>query len=154
MARIAALDLGSVRVGLAISDELGVLAHPRPPLDGADPRRLLDALRALVADEGVDRFLVGLPLSMSGEEGPGARRARSLAQQIADATGCDVELVDERLTTVEAARRLDEGSARSQADPRKARGRPGRARTRAAQTNKVDGAAAAVLLQGWLDARR
>ena len=132
--RVAAIDLGKARVGLAVSDELGALAHPRPFLEGKSRGALLAALRALAEGEGITRFLVGLPLEMTGEEGPAARRAITFAHQLAEATGVTVELVDERLSTVEAARRLREGGVSS---------RKGKAR--------VDGAAAAVILQGWLD---
>jgi putative pre-16S rRNA nuclease len=134
--RVAAIDLGKVRVGVAISDELGVLAHPRDPLGGGNQKRLLQDLVALAKAEGLGRFLVGLPLNRTGGEGREAARARRFAQTLADATGLEVELVDERFSTVEATRRLAEGgvSARDR--------RP-----------IVDSASAAVLLQAWLDAR-
>jgi putative Holliday junction resolvase len=136
-ARAAAIDLGKARVGVAVADELGLFAHPRPFLDGRNRRALLDALAALAREEGVTRFLVGAPLELTGREGPAARRAADFARALADATGVDVELIDERLSTIEAARRLREGGVSGR-----------RARER------VDGAAAAVLLQAWLDARR
>ena len=135
--RVAAVDLGKVRVGLAVSDELGMVAHPRPPMRGDNPRRLVADLVRLAAAEGIDRFLVGLPLDRRGEEGREAGRARKFAQALADAIGRDVELVDERLSTVEATRRLREGGVSA---------RKGR--------RLVDGMAAAVLLQAWLDQRR
>ncbi|WP_231511596.1 Holliday junction resolvase RuvX [Chondromyces apiculatus] len=131
---MAAIDLGKARVGVAVADELGMFAHPRPPLDGARQQAVLAALAALARDEGVTRFLVGLPLELDGREGSAARRAMGFAQALADAAGVAVELVDERLSTVEASRRLREGGTNSR-----------RARAR------VDGAAAAVLLQAWLD---
>jgi putative Holliday junction resolvase len=132
--RVAAIDLGKARVGVAVADELGLYAHPRPALHGRDRRALLDALGALAREEGVARFLVGMPLEMDGTEGPAARRAAAFAQALADATGVEVELVDERLSTVEAARRLREGGVSAR------RGKP-----------HLDGAAAAVILQAWLD---
>jgi putative Holliday junction resolvase len=132
--RVAAIDLGKVRVGLAISDELGVLAHPRPALAGGNQKKLLGDLAALAKEENIRRFLVGLPLNRAGGEGREAVRARRFAQALADATGLEVELVDERFSTVEATRRLAEGgvSARER--------RP-----------VVDSASAAVVLQAWLD---
>ena len=139
--RVAAVDFGKARIGLAVSDELGLLAHPRPALGGANIRAALKELGRLAKDEGIDRFLVGHPLELRGAEGPAAARARQFGQDLADATGCEVELVDERLTTVEATRRLRE---------RDELGDPSRERLR----DRVDGAAAAILLQAWLDGRR
>lgn len=132
--KVAALDLGKVRVGLAISDELGQLAHPRPPLDGKKRKALLQRLAELARDEPLERFLVGMPLGLGGEHGSAARRAVSFAQQVADATGLEVEMVDERLSTVEAQGRLAEMGVKGRA-------------TR----DRIDGAAAAILLQSWLD---
>ena len=74
--RVAAVDLGKVRVGLAVSDELGMMAHPRPPLVGGHPQRLVAELVRLAKAEGIERFLVGLPLDRAGDEGPAATRAR------------------------------------------------------------------------------
>ncbi|MEA2752144.1 MAG: putative pre6S rRNA nuclease, partial [Myxococcales bacterium] len=88
------------------------------------------------AAEGVTRVVVGFPLDMRGTEGEAARRARLLAQEIADATSCDVELFDERLTTVQAKRALDA----SEVHGAKARAR-------------IDEASAVEILQAWLDAR-
>ena len=135
--RTCALDPGKVRVGLAVDDDLGLMAHPRGTLDGRDRRHLLETLKTLADDERVVRFVVGLPLDMHGGEGMAARGARALAQQVADATGREVELWDERLTTVEAQRALRASEVR---------GRKARAR--------IDEAAACAILQSWLDAHR
>jgi putative holliday junction resolvase len=135
--RAAAIDLGKVRVGLAVADELGLFAHPRRYLDGGDPGRVVETLARLAADEGIELFLVGLPRSLSGEEGPSARRARQFAERLERRTGLRVELVDERLTTKEAMSRLRDQNL----DGREAR-------------QRVDSAAAAILLQSWLDAQR
>jgi putative holliday junction resolvase len=135
--RAAAVDLGTVRVGLAIADELGLLAHPRPYLPGSNSRALLDALADLAGREGITLFLVGLPKKLDGVEGPAARRARRFAERLRERTRLPVELVDERLSTREARARLRE---RGLSD-RQAR-------------ERIDSAAAAVLLQGWLDSHR
>jgi len=132
--RVAALDLGKVRVGLAVSDELGLMAHPRPALDGRDRRALYAALAEFAREETVELFLIGLPLDRDGEVGPAARRAQAFADQVRQATGCKVEPFDERLTTAQAMRRLREGGH----DARRSR-------------SKVDSAAACVMLQAWLD---
>lgn len=134
--RVVAIDLGKARAGVAISDELGMLAHPRPYLDAKNRKALLSALVALCREEQIERALVGLPLEMNGDRGPAARRALAFAQELADAAGVEVELVDERLTTVEATRQLRDSGVR---------GRDRRA--------LVDGAAATVILQSWLDRR-
>jgi putative Holliday junction resolvase len=126
-----------VRVGVAIDDELGLLAHPRGVLDATDLAALLIAVRTLADEENVGRFVVGLPLDMRGGEGQSARRSRVLAQRIADATGRPVELWDERLSTVQAQRSLTASNVR---------GRKASAR--------IDEAAACAILQSWLDARR
>jgi len=132
--RVAAIDLGKVRVGVAVSDDLGLLAHPRAPLSGKSPKALLGELGKMARAEGIERFLVGLPLDKMGLEGREAQRARRFAQRLSDATGRLVELVDERLSTVEAARRLREHGVSAK------RGR-----------GRIDGEAAAVILQTWLD---
>lgn len=134
--RVLAIDLGSVRVGVAISDELGLMAHPRPHLAGGDAKRLLAEIAKLAAAEGVERFLIGLPRHLNGTEGRAARDARRFAAALARATSLPVSLVDEWLSTVEAHARLREAGNTQR-----------EARTR------VDSAAAAVLLQSWLDAR-
>ena len=97
--RAAAIDLGKVRVGLAVADELGVMAHPRPYLDGRNPKRLLEALSAVAAEDGIGLFIVGLPRALGGAEGAPARRARKFAAELAARTGRRVELVDEWLST-------------------------------------------------------
>jgi putative Holliday junction resolvase len=134
--RTCALDLGGARVGVAIDDELGSMAHPRGVLDGRDRPGLLRALAKLAEDEGIARFVVGLPLDMKGGEGEAARKARALAQDIADATGRDVELVDERLTTVQARRSLEASEVFGKK-----------------QKARIDEASATAILQAWLDAR-
>lgn len=136
MGKTCALDLGAVRVGVAISDEMGMLAHPRGTLDGRNRPELLKALRALVEEEEIEHVLVGLPLDMKGGEGEAARKARVLAQEIADATSTTVELVDERLSTVQARRAL----GASEVHGKKARAH-------------IDEASAVVILQAWLDHR-
>lgn len=136
MGRVAAIDLGRARVGIAVSDELGMLAHPRPALDGSDRKRLLHALAELAKSEGIVRFVVGLPLSLGGAEGLAAQRAARFCRELATLSGVECELVDERLTTVEASRRLEEAGV-----AKKKRGA------------LVDSEAAAILLQQWMDQR-
>ncbi len=135
--RAAAVDLGTVRVGLAVADELGLLAHPRPYLSGKNGRLLIQELRRIADEDAIDHFLVGLPRNMDGTEGAGARRAREFARVLGERTGRSVELVDERLSTVEAQARLHAQGL----DTRRSR-------------ERIDSASAAVLLQSWLDGQR
>lgn len=133
--RAIALDLGAVRVGVAIADELGSMAHPRGNLDAKPVPAFLSALLALVVAEKVRHIVVGLPLDMKGGEGESAKRARNLAQLIADQTGCDVTLWDERWSTKQAQRAL----TASELKGKKAKAR-------------IDEASACAILQAWLDA--
>jgi putative Holliday junction resolvase len=122
---------------VAIDDDLGLLAHPRGTLDPRDPKAFALKIRELAETENVSRFVVGLPLHMSGGEGTSARQARALAQLVADATGRVVEMWDERMSTMQAQRALGASEVRG-------------AKARA----RIDEAAACAILQSWLDARQ
>src|SRR5579883_1127344 len=134
--RLAALDVGDARVGVAVSDELGVAAHPVGVLRRGG-RHDLRALAALLAPFAPERLVVGLPLNMDGSEGVRAARTRSFAARAAAHLGLPVEFVDERLTTFEAAQRLAAAGVR------------GRRRREA-----LDRVAAAVILETYLARRR
>ncbi len=134
--RVLSIDYGKARAGIAISDELGLLAHPRPALDAHNRNALIGALVQIIQSEGIQKIIVGLPVEMDGGHGAAARRAVAFAQALADKTGMDIELFDERLSTTEAHKKLLSGGT----DNRK-------------QKSKIDGAAAAVLLQSFLDRR-
>ena len=134
-----AVDVGSVRVGVARSDPRGVLAVPVVTL-ARDARgdRDLDELAALVAEYEAVGVVVGLPRTLAGREGHAAEAARAYGDKLAAKVApVPVEYLDERLTTVSAQRKLHQGGIR---------GRPGRA--------VIDQAAAVELLQHWLDTRR
>ena len=135
--RVAAIDYGSVRVGLAVSDELGLLAHPRPFLDGRNDRDVLKALSRLAEEDGIMLFLVGLPRTLAGREGTMAKKARRFAEQLSEETGRPVEMWDERFTTREAEQRLRASGMKAKS-----------------ARQRVDSAAAALLLQSYLDRRR
>jgi putative Holliday junction resolvase len=134
-----AVDVGSVRVGVAASDPAGVLAMPvavlrRDARDGGD----LDELESLVREREAVEILVGLPRSLSGADGPAAVSVRAYAADLAKRVApVAVRLVDERMTTMEATRGLRSAGVRSRA----ARG-------------KIDAAAAVVILQHALDSER
>jgi putative holliday junction resolvase len=130
---VLGLDLGQARIGVAISDPDGRIAVPLGTVRTGAPSDV-KAVAALVRDHGVSMIVVGLPLDMSGTRGPAAEHAETFAGALRQFLGLPVELQDERLSTVEADRRL------------RATGMPGRRRRRA-----VDMSAAAVILQSWLD---
>jgi putative Holliday junction resolvase len=126
--RVLALDYGSARCGCAVSDPTGVLATPLQPVLAPGSRRGRGHLRALVAELGVERVLVGLPLSLSGRDSAQTIETRAFATALERSLPVPVELYDERFTT-----RLAERSG-------------GRA--------SEDSRAAAHLLEGWLARRQ
>lgn len=135
--RVLGIDLGSKRIGLAVSDTSGTVASPLSVLVRSRSRRHDHSEIARIAEaEEVEAIVVGLPLNMDGSRGPAARSAAAEAEDIATVTGMPVHLQDERLTTVTAERALREANMRAQ-DRR----------------GVVDKVAAAVLLQTWLDGR-
>jgi putative holliday junction resolvase len=102
--RVLALDYGSARCGCAVSDPTGVLATPIDPVLRPRSRRGLARLRALVEDLGVERMLVGLPLSLSGGESAQTAETREFAQALERELAIPVQLYDERFTTLLAER--------------------------------------------------
>jgi putative pre-16S rRNA nuclease len=136
--RYLGIDVGAVRVGVAVCDPGGVLATPlvTVPRD-VDGGSDLRAIAGLVAEHEAVGVVVGLPRTLAGRDGPAAEAARAFADALAGVLDVPVELSDERLTTVVATRQLRE---------RGVKGRKQRA--------VVDQAAAVAILQGWLDTHR
>ena len=104
MSRVLALDFGEARCGCAISDPTGTLATPLPVVERPATRRGLTRVVQLVEERAAERVVVGLPLSLSGGEGPQALRTREWAERLSARVRVPVELHDERLTTRQAAR--------------------------------------------------
>ncbi len=132
------MDLGTRRIGVAVSDPSGTIASPLEVVDrsgdvATDHRRLAD----LVREVGAERVVVGLPLSLSGQAGPAAQATLVEVAAMADALDVPVETHDERLSTVSANSTLR--SLKVKPDARR---------------RAVDKMAAAVILQSWLDGRR
>jgi len=141
--RVVALDLGSRRVGVAVSDAGGIMAMPYSVIQRSGDVRVDRAQVArIVAEVEAELVLVGLPLSLDGSVGPAAAAALEEAEALREVVGVPVELHDERLTSVTANRALSEA------------GVTGRRRRQARQAGAVDQVAAAVLLQSWLDKNR
>lgn len=132
------LDLGSKRVGIALSDRSGTIASPFTVLQRSGSlRKDHEAIARLVAEEECERVVVGLPLSLDGSLGRAAKSAIDEAERLATVVGVPVETYDERLTTVSADRALIEAKMRADARRR-----------------VVDKVAAAVMLQAWIDRQR
>ena len=136
--RVIGVDVGTVRVGLAMSDPTGTLASPLETLQRAKDGSDLDRLVALVVEHEVTEVVVGEPVHLSGASAASAEDAGAYAQALADRIpDVPVQLIDERLSTVTAASHLREGGI----DSRK-------------QRSVIDQAAAVVILQQFLDGRR
>ena len=138
MSRAVGLDLGTRRIGVALSDSAGTLATPYAVVvRSGDRERDHARIAALVAEAEAEVVVVGLPLSLDGTRGPAALAAEAEATELEARLGVPVVLWDERLSTVEAGKRLASAGIRG----RKRRG-------------TVDQVAATVILQAWLDATR
>ena len=136
--RVLGIDLGTRRIGVAVSDGTGLLAAPLSVIErSGDPARDRAAIVHLAGEEEVERVVVGLPTSLSGEEGPAAKAARDELVALSDELDVPVEGWDERFTTVIAHLAMGAGGKRSKE-----------------RRKTIDAAAAAVMLQSWLDARR
>jgi putative Holliday junction resolvase len=134
--RILALDVGKKRIGLALSDELGITAQGLPTLERRNKRTDFAALSALVREYGVGQIVLGLPLRMSGEEGTQADWVRSFADELKGYVDVPIDLRDERWTSKQAERVLM-GSGIRQEDRKPA----------------IDRLSAVILLQDYLDSR-
>ena len=136
--RVIGIDLGSRRIGVAVSDTGGVLATPyevvqRSGDEARDHRHLL----AIAAEVEAERLVVGLPLSLDGTMGPAATAAVAECERLGATTDLPIDLYDERFTTVTADRNLMERNLKADARRR-----------------IIDKVAAAVMLQAWLDGQR
>lgn len=132
--RVMALDVGERRIGVAVSDPTGTLATPHSVIRRRSKAEDFAAVARLVAELGAERVVVGLPLSLNGEVGPQARRVTRYAQALAQTLDVPVALHDERYSTVTANALLAEGGRKRRVP--------------------IDAAAAAVILQDYLESQR
>ena len=137
MGKVLAVDWGTVRFGLAVSDELGMIARGLASLPGGHVREAVEAIAQQVQALAVETVVVGLPRNLDGSDGPAATQARAFAQALEARLGLPVCLWDERLTSVAAERLLIEGGVR-----------------RRQRKDAVNTMAARLILQGFLDRRR
>ena len=135
--RVLGIDLGSKRIGVAVSDRTGTIASPLMVIQrSGSTARDHQVIAKLVVEEEAEAVVVGLPLNMNGTEGPAAKAAVAEAKALATVVGVPVHTSDERRTTVTADRAMMEAGMNAQA-----------------RRKVVDKVAAAVLLQHWLDGR-
>ena len=132
--RILALDHGSRRIGVAVSDETRTIAQPLEFIPAEPFAGFLDRLKQLIREKEVDLILIGLPRNMDGSYGPAAEKVQTFLGVLANAITVPLKTLDERLTSAQANRVLIQGGVRR--DKRK---------------QKVDQMAAAILLQSYLD---
>lgn len=131
---ILGLDLGTRRIGLAISNPEATLAFPAGHLERVGRKRDIEALGELVRERGISCIVVGLPIHMDGRAGKAAEVARDFARALALATEKPVEMMDERWTSLEAERSLRDAP-----------------RAKKRQKGNVDSVAATLLLRTWLE---
>jgi putative Holliday junction resolvase len=133
--RILALDHGTVRIGVALSDELKLIASPLEFIPASPLADVISRLKALLVEKEVELILVGLPRNMDGSLGPAAEKVKDFIAALRGEVAVPVKTWDERLTSAQANRLLISGGVR-----------------REKRKEKVDGMAAAILLQSYLDA--
>ena len=134
--RILALDHGTKRVGVAVSDELKMIAQPLEFIPAEPFAAFLDRLKEIIREKEVELIVIGLPRNMNGSYGPAALKVREFIAVLKDKIAVPIQTQDERLTSVQAQRFLIQGGVR-----------------RAERKIKVDQTAAAILLQSYLDSR-
>ncbi len=132
--RILALDHGTKRIGVAVSDETRTIAQPLDYIPAEPFVDFLARLRQLIREKEVELILIGLPRNMDGSYGPAAEKVQTFVAALKDAVAVPVKTLDERLTSAQANRVLIQGGVR-----------------RAKRKAKVDKMAAAILLQSYLD---
>jgi putative holliday junction resolvase len=136
--RVLALDVGTRRLGVAVSDPTGTVASPLATVPRRSPAEDARAIAAVADEQAATTVVVGLPVTLAGREGPAAAAVRAYLAELAELLpGLAFELVDERLSTVAAERALVGGGVRRQA-----------------RRQVVDQVAASVFLQTWLDRAR
>lgn len=137
MSIILGLDIGDARTGVALSDELGIAAHPLCTIQRKSRKAVLAELQELVAIHNVEQIVVGLPLQLDGETGTQAKKVKQFAERLAQQVNLPIVFWDESFTTVEAAQILR-----------------GTKKRRKKRKQVIDQVAAVLILEGYLDELR
>lgn len=128
------LDVGTKTIGVAVSDALGMMAHPVCTVKRQGVRKDCDKLEVVIAQREVRHLVVGLPFELDGSEERSARLARQIGTELVKRTGLPISYIDERFTSVEAERQLIAANV-----------------SRKKRKQVIDQAAAVLILQSWLD---
>lgn len=134
MSRLLGIDYGTVRIGLALSDPIGILATTLPFLDNNSPSQVISAMTALIETHQITGLVIGMPRNMDGTYGPSAQKVRDFIDQIQKSISLPITPIDERLTTAQASKQLS-SIGLNQKQLRK----------------KVDSSSACLILQQYLD---
>jgi len=135
MKKALGIDLGDARVGVAVSDDLGMLAHPLETIS-TQSTNVVKRVLALASERSVETIIVGMPRNMNGSHGPAADKARVFIEELRRETTLPIVAWDERLSTVSAQRALQEAG-----------------RNTRKQKSVIDQVAAQIILQSWLDSQ-
>jgi len=134
MKRVLGLDMGSKRIGVAVSDPLGITAQPLTVIKAENNQEILEELKPIINDQKADEIVLGLPLNMNGTEGPQAKRVIEFCDFLKGKINIPVKLWDERMTTAQVERIMIKADV-----------------TRKKRKEKIDKLAAQVILQSYLD---
>ena len=135
MKKALGIDLGDARVGVAVSDDLGMLAHPLETIS-TQSTNVVKRVLALASERSVETIIVGMPRNMNGSHGPAADKAKAFIEELRRETTLPIVAWDERLSTVSAQRALQEAG-----------------RNTRKQKSVIDQVAAQIILQSWLDSQ-
>lgn len=137
MSRVLGLDIGTVRIGVALSDLERVIATPLTTLPGRDEQAAVSLIVALIKEHEITDIVAGLPLDLDGSTGRAAKRTERFLERLAAKTPVAIHYIDERMTSVQAERTLLDADL-----------------SRARRKQVIDRVAASLILQTWLDANR
>ena len=134
MSRLLGIDYGTDRIGLALSDPIGILATPLPFLDNKSPQQVISAMSALIETHQITGLVIGMPRNMDGTYGPSAQKVKDFIDEMKKCISIPIQPIDERLTTAQASKQLS-GIGLNQKQLRK----------------RVDSSSASLILQQYLD---
>jgi putative Holliday junction resolvase len=134
VSRLLGIDYGTDRIGLALSDPIGILATPLPFLDNKSPQQVISAMSALIETHQITGLVIGMPRNMDGTYGPSAQKVKDFIDEMKKCISIPIQPIDERLTTAQASKQLS-GIGLNQKQLRK----------------RVDSSSASLILQQYLD---